>query len=434
MRKAYVYPHAAVASPHYLATAAGLRVLMDGGNAVDAAVAVNLVLAVVCPQSCGVGGDLFGIVFNDGEVHGLNSSGTLPMAAELPADGKVPQRGIGSVTVPGAVAGWLTLLERFGTVSIKELAAPAIRYAREGFLATPGLVRSIEASKKLLGSDPEFSRIFLALKEGRFSNPLLAETLEDIENFYTGAVAQNAPPPFTPQDFAAHRAQWVEPMHTTFRDVEVYEMPPNSRGHLVLEALKILEPLDGLTDKDPEFHLRLIKAIHTATNPEGDTVYLCTHDENGMAVSINESNFMGFGSGVAIPGTGVHLQNRGAYHTPETYRGGERPVHTLAPAMALKDGEPKLVFGTMGGDAQIQIHMQLLARVFVLGQDPLEALSAPRWAKQGKEGKVVAEEGLPDIGAVERSAGIGHAHMILRTKGGLAAAADPRTSSLAAGY
>jgi gamma-glutamyltranspeptidase/glutathione hydrolase len=102
--------------------------------------------------------------------------------------------------------------------------------------------------------------------------------------------------------------------------------------------------------------------------------------------------------------------------------------------MALKDGEPKLIFGTMGGDTQIQIHMQLLARVFTLGQDPLEALSAPRWAKKGKEGKIIAEDGLPDIGDVQRSAGIGHAHMILRTKGGLAAAADPRTSSLAAGY
>lgn len=432
--KAYVFPHAAVASPHYLATAAGLSVLMDGGNAVDAAVATNLVLAVVCPNMCGVGGDLFGLVFSEGRVHGLNSSGRLPKAARLPDDGKVPQRGIGSVTVPGAVAGWLALLERFGTVSIKELAAPAIRYAREGFAPSPTLARGIEAAKRILGGDPEFKRIFLDSGAGHLENPELADTLEDIENYYTGPVAQNAPAPFTPEDFAAHRAEWVEPVHARFRDVEVYEMPPNSRGHLVLDALKILEPLDGLTDQDPEFHLRLIRAIDTAAHPDGDTVYLCTHDENGMAASINESNFMGFGSGVVIPGTGVHLQNRGAYHTPESYRGGERPIHTLAPAMALKDGEPKLVFGTMGGEAQIQIHMQLLARIFVLGQDPLEALSAPRWSKQGRTGDVVAEDGLPDIGAVERSGGIGHAHMILRTKGGLAAASDPRCDSLAAGY
>ncbi|MBW3588744.1 MAG: gamma-glutamyltransferase [Actinobacteria bacterium] len=432
-RPAYVFPNAAVASPHYLATAEGLRVLMDGGNAVDAAVATNLVLSVVCPHLCGAGGDLFAIVYAEEKIHGLNSSGRLPRAAQLPPDGQVPQRGIGSATVPGAVAGWLALLEKFGSMPVKELSRSAIRYAREGFFPSPSLAGGIERSRGLLGDDPEFRRIFLS--GGRITNPELAETLEDLDGFYDGKVAQNAPPPFTPEDFAEHEALWVEPMHAGFQDVEVYEMPPNSRGHLVLEALQILEPLDGLSEDDPEFHLRLMRAIESAAHLDGDTVYLCTQDSSGMAVSINESNFMGFGSGVVIPETGVHLHNRGAYHTAESYKGGERPIHTLSPAMAMKDGRPKLIFGTMGGEAQIQIHMQLLARIFVLGQDPAEAVSAPRWVKHGR-GELMVEEGLPDIGGqvVPRSDQAGHAHVILRTDEGLAAASDPRCDGLAAGY
>ncbi|MGH2813471.1 MAG: gamma-glutamyltransferase family protein, partial [Actinomycetota bacterium] len=392
------------------------------------------------PHLCGAGGDLFAMVYAGGEVHGLNSSGRLPSAARLPADG-VPVRGVGSATVPGAVAGWLALLERFGSRKITELAEPAIRLAREGFWRSPSLVLGTERSRGLLESDPEASRIFLA--EGALVQKELAATLEDLEGFYTGPAATNAPAPFAPEDFAAHQAEWVEPRHAPFAGVEVYEMPPNSRGYLALRALEVMEPLEGLADSDPEFHLRMIRAIHAATSP-GDTVYLCVHDEHGMAVSLNESNYMGFGSGVMIPGTGVHLQNRGAYFTAENYRGGERPVHTLSPAMACKNGKPHLVFGTMGGEAQIQIHLQLLARILVLGQDPAEAVAAPRWVKHSRGGRpiegvpvsLLAEEGLPDIGAqvMPRSAAAGHAHVIAVTDHGLAAASDPRSDGLAAGY
>jgi len=429
---AYVFPNAAVASPHFLATSAGVHVLRSGGNAVDAAVATNLVLAVVCPHLCGVGGDLLAMVFTGGKVHGLNSSGRLPQAAELPPDGEVPTFGIGSATVPGAVAGWLAMLERFGTMPIAELAAPAMKYATDGFFPSPGLGESLKRSAPLLGQDKEAARLFLG--EWPLRNPELAETLMELPSFYMGKVAQQAPQPFTPADFAAHRAEWVEPLHHPFQEVEVYEMPPNSRGHLVLEALKRMEPLDGLSPDEPEFHLRMMRAIDAATL-SGDTVYLCAVDEDGMAVSVNESNYMGFGSGVAIPGTGVHLHNRGAYLTPATYKGGARPVHTLSPAMALKDGLPHLIFGTMGGEAQIQIHLQLLARVLIAGEDPLAAVSAPRWVKPVK-GPYLAEEGLPELGAqtITRSSIAGHAHMIARAVGGWAAASDPRCDGLALGY
>lgn len=155
-----------------------------------------------------------------------------------------------------------------------------------------------------------------------------------------------------------------------------------------------------------------------------------------MAVSLNESNYMGFGSGVVIPETGVHLHNRGAYFTPEAYKGGERPVHTLSPAMTLREGKPDLVFGTMGGEAQIQIHLQILARVYVLGMDPLQAVSAPRWVKHGEQ-NLMAEEGLPplhDAVTTPFSDIAGHAHVIQFTAEGLAAASDPRCDGLAAGY
>jgi gamma-glutamyltranspeptidase/glutathione hydrolase len=219
----------------------------------------------------------------------------------------------------------------------------------------------------------------------------------------------------------------------------VYELPPNSRGYLALEAIRRLEPLDGLRPRDAEFHRRLVRALHAATFG-GDTVYLCVVDERGMAVSLNQSLFMAFGSGVVVPGTGVLLHNRGAYHTPQTYRAGARPVHTLAPGMALAGGRPRLVFGTMGGDAQAQIHLQLLARILVAGEDVDAAVAAPRWVFD--RALLLAEDGLPALDPLP--AGMeaqpmpvpdlaGHAHAILVDGDGLVAAADPRADGVAVG-
>jgi gamma-glutamyltranspeptidase / glutathione hydrolase len=430
-----LFPHAAIATPHYLASSAGLAVLASGGNAVDAAVAANLVLAVVYPHMCGLGGDLFAMVWADGELAGLNSSGRLPAGATL-KDETVPRTGIASATVPGAVAGWLALLDRYGTRSVHELSRPAIRLAREGCRRSLGLERITKASTSLLQRDAQAARIFLA--EGPLTQPELADTLEHIEEFYSGAVARNAPSPFAPDDFAEHRAEWVEPERTDFAGVEVCEMPPNSRGHLALRALERLEPLDELGRDDVEFHLRLIRAIEsvTAGGARGDTIYLCVRDENGMAVSLNQSLYQAFGSGVVIPGTGVLLNNRAAYFKTHEYGPGERPVHTLAPAMALEDGRPRLVFGTMGGDTQIEIHLQLLARIFVARQELADAIAAPRWMHRG--GRLVAEPGLPEIGAErlppEFPELAGHAHAIQVEDGHLAAAFDPRSDGAAVGY
>ena len=424
----------AVCSPLTLASEIGLAVLRDGGNAADAAIATALALAVAYPHMCGVGGDLLAMVWADGELVGLNSSGRLPAAAELAAD-FVPHRGVGSATVPGAPAGWVSLAERFGTRPLEELAAPVIRLAREGVERSPGLTRVTSWSEAVLRDDAEATRIFLA--DGPLRQPELAATLAGLAEFYHGPVARAAPPPFTPADFAAHRVEWVTPLRQAFAGTEVCEMPPNSRGHLVLEALRRLEPIDGLAPDDPALHARLVRALHAATFG-GDTTYLCCVDGRGMAVSLNQSLFMAFGSGVVVPGTGVLLHNRAAYLTPATYRGGARPVHTLSPAMVLAGGKPRLVFGTMGGEGQVQIHLQLLARILVAGQAPDVAVAAPRWTFDRTT--MLLEEGL----AVDVPSGMmvspmpapevaGHAHAILVTTDGLDAGCDPRSDGVAVG-
>ncbi len=424
-----VFPNAAVASPHYLASSAGLSVLASGGNAADAAIAMNLVLAVVYPHMCGLGGDLIAMVWAEGKLHGLNSTGRLPSAAEVQE--KVPQRGIGSVTVPGGVAGLRALHERFASRDLDDLAKPAIDYARRGVHRAPGLSKITEMARPLLERDAETERIFLA--PGPLVQTDLADTLGHLGDFY-GRVGKCAPAPFTPDDFAEHKAEWVEPVRTQWRDLDVCEMPPNSRGHLALKALDCLEPLDDLSPDDTEWHRRLIRALDPERG-DGDTIYLCAMDRNGMAVSLNQSLYQAFGSGVTVPGTGVLLQNRGAYFEPHQYRPGAKPVHTLAPAMALQGGRPRFVFGTMGGEAQIQVHLQLLARVFVAGQELGEAFAAPRW-RFGDGGGLLAEAGLPDLGAQPMAIPeqAGHAHGILVEPDCLVATADPRSDGAALGY
>ena len=310
-----------------------------------------------------------------------------------------------------------------------------MRLARDGIMRAPGLARMTEWSRDLLARDREAAAIFLA--EGRLVQQDLAGSLEALDRFYTGPVAEHTPPPFTPDDFAAHAAEWVQPLRAPFAGVEVCEMPPNSRGHLVLDAIRRLAPLDGLTPAASAFHLRLIEALRPAT-PGGDTVYLCVVDESGMAVSLNQSLYMAFGSGLVVPGTGVLLHNRGAYHTAASYRGAARPVHTLSPAMALAAGRPRLLFGTMGGEAQVQIHLQLLARVLAAGEGVEMAVAAPRWIFSTT--MLFVEDGLPPLAPAGMEVApmpipelAGHAHAILLEPSGVVAAADPRADGVAVG-
>ena len=430
------FSHHVVCSPLTLASEIGRDVLRDGGNAADAAVATGLTLAVAYPHMCGVGGDALAMVWAAGRLVGLDSGGALPAAAQLPPAG-VPQHGIGSATVPGAPAAWTALLERFGTRPLAALAAPAIRLARSGLERSPGLARMSAWFRPLLERDAEARRIFLA--DGPLVQAELAVTLERLDEFYEGPVAARAPAPFTPADFAVHRARWVEPRRLAWEGLTVCELPPPSRGYLALEALARLEPLTGLDPGSAEFHRRLI-AVAPAAPRAADTIYLCAVDAAGMAVSLSQSLFHAFGSGVVVPGTGVLLHNRGAYHTRATYRGGARPVHTLAPAMALRDERPHLVFGTMGGDAQVQIHLQLLARIVVAGQPVADAVAAPRWTHDGAQ--VLVESGLPPLGPLPDGLVAtpmplpdlaGHAHVVRLQDGARESACDPRSDGVPVG-
>lgn len=428
----------AVCSPLTRASEVGRDVLRDGGNAVDAAIATNLALAVAYPHMCGVGGDLLAQVWDRGALVGLNASGALPAAAVLPDDGIVPEHGIGSATVPGAPAGWCALADRFGTRPLRALAEPAIRLARGGVARSAGLARMTTWWRGRLEADPEAARIFLA--DGDLVQEELAAVLADLPGFHRGPVAAGAPAPFTPDDFAAHAAEWVEPLRTSFGDAEVCELPHNSRGHLVLEAIRRLASLDGLTPDAPDFHGRQMAALAPVVRG-GDTIYLTVVDGDGMAVSLNQSLFRPFGSGVVVPGTGVLLHNRGAFHTPASYRGGAKPVHTLCPGMVLRDGRPLLAFGTMGGEGQVQIHLQLLARLLVARDDPQDAVAAPRWILEPD--MLLVEDGLPPLADVA-PAGVtivpmavpdlaGHAHAIRIDADGLVAGCDPRSDGVAVG-
>jgi gamma-glutamyltranspeptidase/glutathione hydrolase len=505
-----------VASPHYLASGVGLGVLASGGNAVDAAVATNLALGVVMPRACGYGGDLFALVWRDGLL-AYNGSGRAPRGATvervaaLAGAATMPARGPLSVTVPGAVEGWFALLDRFGSRTFGELAGPALRYAGEGVPLTGGGAALIAEMAGVFDAGPAFAewrRVYGGARAGeRLRQPGLARTIETLARdgpraFYEGPIAEAvvaavgaAGGLLAPEDLAGHRGEWMAPLVTAYRGVEVVELPPNTQGVGVALALNILEghgplppgPADRqhlmieavkLALEDVEAHVgdpaamrvraadlasrawadrrrRLIdmgRARRAAPQPApaGGTVYVCASDRTGLHVSLIQSNFTGFGSGITVPGWGVSLQNRGASFSleaghPNAVGPGKRPLHTLIPAMALREGRPWLVFGTMGGRGQAQTHVQLLARVVDDGEDIQRAIDAPRWLV-AEDGAVTVEgrfdgavvEALRARGHPVRVAGdfefaMGHAHAIEVRPEGYAGATDPRAEGAALG-
>ena len=514
---AHRFATACVATPHYLASHAGAAVLRGGGNAMDAAIAANLVLGVVAPYACGIGGDCFAIVW-DGALHGYNGSGRAPGAATPEAmagrldpgssgTSAMPRSGPLPITVPGAVDAWFALLERFGTRSFAELAAPAITYAADGFPLTAAGAARIQAGQPAEPGWGEWHDIYGEAAAGaRLSQPGLALTLQTVaaggpDAFYRGVIGaavaahvQELGGLLDAADLAIHEGEWVEPLEGRYRDLTVAELPPNSQGSAALLALHLLDQAGPLPPDGPERQHVLIRAVATAlgerdahlTDPArmrvppemladaahaeavaatglspvagaargggGDTAYLCAVDGAGMCVSLIQSNYNGFGSGVTVPAWGINLHNRGAYFSldPEhvnVIAPGKRTLHTLMPAFARRDGRPWLVFGTMGADGQLQTQVQLLARLVDDGSDPAAALAAPRWVVDPGDFSVRIENRFPDtvIDGLRRrghrvdTAGpyedfMGHAHLIRRDGDGLTAASDPRCEGLAAGF
>jgi gamma-glutamyltranspeptidase / glutathione hydrolase len=454
MREARTYPEGAVATPHYLATNAGLAALAAGGNALDAALAANLVLGVVVPYLCGYGGDVLAMIW-DGRLHGYLGIGRSPADAtiagvrarnddRLSPTGGMPTFGPHAVTVPGAPRGWFDLLDRFGTRSFGELAAPALRYADEGFPLTrrgAGNVNRCRAAYDYFGL-PDFGAAYPHAEPGDWlRQPALARTIRALaddgpDEYYKGAIAdaivaklQSHGSFMASDDLAAHEGNWVEPLRARFDGCDVAELPPPTQGVTALEALRIVDGFELPPDGPERAHL-MIEAMKCALvdrnnyvgepdtmpfdaremltdewvgrrratidparasepvpdpGPNGGTAYLCAADRDGLLVSLIQTNFSAAGAGLHVGEWGINLQNRGSsFRLDATHPnglGGRRlPMHTLIPAMAFRDGRPWLVFGAMGGHTQAQTHLQLLTRICIDGADPQDAVTAPRWA------------------------------------------------------
>ncbi len=448
-----VFARNIVATSQPLAAQAGLRILSQGGNAVDAAIAAAATLALTEPVSNGLGSDCFAIVWDGSRLHGLNASGTAPTAwnpdyFRRKHQGRIPMRGWDSVTVPGCVAGWAALHEKLGRLAFADILAPAIEYAERGFAVSPVVQRKWAAQADLLQPQPGFAEHFLprgrAPQVGEhFVLRGAADTLKRIaattgRDFYEGetahklvAHAQAHDAALTLADLGDYAPQWVKPIGMAYRGHTVHQIPPNGQGIAALIALGILQHFDLASRPvdHPQTQHILIEAVKLAFAdvyaqvadarhmrvtpaqmldpaylaqrarlidldraqdfaaghaPQGGTVYLTTADRCGMMVSFIQSNYMGFGSGVVVPGTGVSLQNRGyGFSTdpshPNVVAGGKRPFHTIIPAFLMRDGAPLMSFGVMGGNMQPQGQVQALVRMLDYGQQPQAACDAPRW-------------------------------------------------------
>ncbi len=504
-----VFARNVVATSQPLAAQAGLQMLARGGNAVDGALATAITLAVVEPTSNGIGSDAFAQVW-DGELHGLNASGRAPRAwssARFAGRSEMPLQGWDSVTVPGAVSGWVALSERFGALPFADLFEPAIRYAREGFAVSPFTAMAWNRGQRAYsafapwqrhfcpdGHAPGVGETFRSLEQAR-TLELIAQSRG--EAFYRGALAQQMADDaksnggaLTLADLDEHRADWVKPISVEYRGHTLHEIPPNGQGLAALIALGILErtPIhecspDGadwlhlgieamklgfadvnryLADANsmengaqafltPEYLDERAKLIdpNQARDPgygvpaHGGTVYLCSADAKGMMVSLIQSNYYGFGSGVVVPGTGISLQNRGFGFTlepghPNEVGGGKRPLHTILPGFISKDGAPWMSFGVMGGPMQPQGHVQMMLRLVDGRQNPQTACDAPRWrVHRGREVSFEVLAQLRERGheIVEAELwGFGGAQLIGKREDGYCAASDGRKDGQAMGF
>ncbi len=521
-----------VASAHPLASDTGLDVLKRGGNAFDAAVAVNAVLNVTQPHMCGVGGDVFYLLFpaREGKVVFLNGSGRAARAAHgdyFRSRGlnAIPFRGpMAMITVPGCVDGWHEVLNRYGSMDWKDLLAPAIRYAEDGFPLSHQVAWWI-AGHEDLNVFPSFAEIFFPSGRAPRAGDVLiqkdlARTLRTLaahgrDGFYRGEIAEkmlqfshSVGGFLGEEDLHGHHSDWGDPISTTYRGYRIYETPPNTQGlqaiqefnlmeafdvrslghnsaeclHLMCEAKKTAcadrdryitdpefadIPLDELMSKDYADRRRSLlnpdRAMSSpapAGDPRGDTTYFAIMDQWGNAVSCIQSIYFPFGCGMAVPGTGIIPQNRGAYFSLDPthvnrLEPGKRTMHTLIASMVFDESDELfMVFGSMGGDGQPQTHLAVISNVLDFGMHMQQAIEAPRWlhgsvilgdpkSMFNLEGRISSSviRKLFDLGHEvnvldDWTWNMGHAQGILRDKntGVLQGGADPRGDGYALAY
>ena len=471
-----------VSASQPLAAQAGLRILMQGGNAIDAAVATAAALNVVEPMMIGMAGDLFAIVYSAKEhkLYTINASGKAPTGATVEhyaslgykyvpgvsdpgPGGGMPRAGILTVTVPGTVEGWDQLLKKFGTMTFKQVLEPAAEYAEKGYPVSErisndwNIPNALPLSGCCTQKDPDTIAAWTiqgqSPKPGQiFKNPDLARSFRLLQQqgrdvFYKGEIARaivaksNAVGgTMTLQDLANYSAEWVTGATSSYHGIEVSELPPPSQAWATDEMLNILEVcvpklgynLAQLGPASPEFwHLlleakklaysdlfayngdpnfvtvpldRLLSKSYAATlcgkinpakaapagvkgNAPGDTIVLSTADRWGNMVSMVNSNYAGFGSGITVPGYGFVLHNRGALFTldpssPNVIAPHKRPFNTLSAGFVMKDRQPLLAFQLMGGSQQAQGHMQVLVNLFDLGANVQAASDMARFSHE----------------------------------------------------
>lgn len=483
-RSMVITTYGIVATSHVQASAAGAEVLRHGGSAVDAAIAANAVLGVTEPMMNGMGGDLFAIYWEakTGKLYGLNASGWAPKALTIEHlrsknDATVPIAGIDSVTVPGAVAGWHALHQRFGRSPWKDLFQPAIAYAEEGY-PVPEIIASYwKDAADWLSVDPEAQRIYLpggkSPQVGQiFQNHELAKALrlvadEGSDAFYKGEIAhaivstsQIFGGTMSASDLADFSPEWVEPISSTYRDWTVYELPPNGQGMAALEMLNIMETSAPSVEGPlgaPELHKKieamklayadlaryngdprfakvpvagiLSKAyareraklidpakancqVDAGAPPFSDTTYLSVVDHEGNIVSLIQSNYEAFGSGIAVRGMGFVLQDRGALFSldpssPNALAPRKRPFHTIIPAF-MERGDEHIGFGIMGGANQPLAHAQFVSNLVDYGMNIQEAMETARFTVSPQRGCNIVIESRVGPEARQRLTSLGH--------------------------
>ncbi|MYD42945.1 MAG: gamma-glutamyltransferase family protein [Gammaproteobacteria bacterium] len=519
-RRAPVLARNVVTTSQPLASQAGLQMIQDGGNAVDAILAAAITLTVVEPCNNGVGSDAFAQIFDGERLRGYTGSGRSPKAwhpSRFANYDEMPRHGWDSVTVPGAVRTWVDLHERHGSLPFSKLFESAIQYARDGFHIGHKTAEIWQASAEMFRGFGAFQRHFCsagrAPQAGElYRRPELADTLEAIadsqgESFYRGDLAQAIVKQsdtergcLTCEDLADHTGLWQEPLSMDYHNVRLHEIPPSGQGlaallalgmlrhthaatlpvdsaewvHMQVESMKIAirAAFDHIADMDAmKSHTTVEELLddtslrHAAQTigdrvahipprelpTSSDTVYLAAADASGMMVSYIQSNYMGFGSGIVIDGTGIAMQNRGAGFVltpnhPNQVAGAKRPYHTIIPGFITDlDNRPLAVFGVMGGHMQHQGHVQMVSRIYDYGQNPQAASDAPRWHVT-PDFEVVLESGYePAIEAKLRSRGhavamsanqnlFGGAQLICRMQDGYCAASDHRKEGCALGF
>jgi gamma-glutamyltranspeptidase/glutathione hydrolase len=416
-----------VATGHPLAAETAIRILEEGGSAIDAAIAADAILGVVEPMATGIGGDLLAmIVPPDGKPVTYNGTGRAPSALTLAhldklPNGLIPERHALSVTTPGAVRGWFDLHARYGRLDVAHLLEPAIALAENGFKVAPICAREWKLFEAVIAKDPVSALLYRAgavpAAGDIFANPELASVLKAIAAngpaaFYEGEPARAAARANQSQggvlseaDFQTHSGDFRDPISAMFRGLTVLECPPNTHGVAALEALSALEPL-ALDRDNPETMVLAARAMaagmaharQTVADPAGNTVCTVIVDRDGLAITLMTSVFKRFGSGIGVPGCGFVLQNRGSgFSEPGHINGpgpGKRPFHTVIPAAALKDGRFHMGFGVVGGAMQPQAHVQLLLRLAAWDEPLQAAIDAPRWRLESDTALAI-EAGMP---------------------------------------